>query len=475
MNRRNISSIFYVVAIASQSHISSSFLTSGATFRNRQVDQTWEIFMAKQGRKSQKPNNKNAKTIKSGPSVGKKKDKNSKLSPEGPKKPPVHRPPWQIMSDKDIKENIELEKHRRESIRKGEMSSSVTSLLPVKKGDVNASSALIKPIDRQLYNWKRFSDKEVLGMSFEGAYLGSNLPPRLGVPEVAFLGRSNVGKSSLLNCLGKKSSDFGATARVGQTPGATAAVNLYSLQSKSKKKPLIGFADLPGFGYAKLSKEVKEDVEKAAEIYLGKRKELALGILLVDIRRVPSDDDRAVLAALYDMGIPIIVVATKRDKLKSENALSVALEEIRYGLGLPIGQPLCVSSATGENVKQLWSIIMDACEDKVLELKEKAEGGTDHSSTDADDDEYIQLDDEGNFIPDDEDVNEGYEWVQEFAKHETPFSVTNRRKLDKPKEISAESRQKMEANTKMQEANNEAMKLKNLKKKARQMERRGDV
>lgn len=474
MNRKNVSVILYMVVMASQSHISSSFvITSGPSFRH-----TSEIFMAKQGRssKSQKPNAKKSKNIKTGPSAGKKKDKNSKTSSEGPKKPPVHRPPWQIMSEKDIKANIELEKHRRESIRNGEMSSSVTSLLPVKKGDINASSALIKPIDRQLYNWKRFSDKEVLGMSFEGAYLGSNLPPRLGVPEVAFLGRSNVGKSSLLNCLGKKSPDFSATARVGQTPGATAAVNLYTLQSKSKRKPLIGFADLPGFGYAKLSKEVKEDVEKAAEIYLGKRKELSLGILLVDIRRVPSDDDRAVLAALYDMGIPIIVVATKKDKLKSENALSVALEEIRYGLGLPIGQPLCVSSATGENVKQLWSIIMDACEDKVLELKDKAEGGTDDSSTDVDDDDdYIQLDDDGNFIEDDEDVNEGYEWIQEFAKHDTPFSVTNRRKLDKPKEISAESRQKMEENRKIQEAANEAMKLKHLKKKARQMERSGDV
>ena len=110
---------------------------------------------------------------------------------------------------------------------------------------------------------------------------------------------------------------------MGKTPGATASVNLYSLNASAAKKnrPLLAFADLPGFGYAKLSKEVKESVEMAAERYLGKRKELALGILLVDVRRVPSDDDRAVLTALYDMGVPILVVATKIDKIGSKNML----------------------------------------------------------------------------------------------------------------------------------------------------------
>ena len=74
-------------------------------------------------------------------------------------------------------------------------------------------------------------------------------------------------------------------ARVGKMPGVMASVNLYSLQSRRKNnKSLLGFADLPGFGYAKLSKDVKESVEMAAETYLGKRRELALGILLVDIR-----------------------------------------------------------------------------------------------------------------------------------------------------------------------------------------------
>ncbi len=141
-----------------------------------------------------------------------------------------HLPPWQVMSNKDIEKNIKSEKIRREGIRNGEISSSVTALTE-KTGDVKAS--LLKPTDRQLMNWKRFSpDKDIGGIQFSGAYLGRQLPPELGCPEVAFLGRSNVGKSSLLNRLVKGISDGGVSspgnsgndlARVGKTPGATAS------------------------------------------------------------------------------------------------------------------------------------------------------------------------------------------------------------------------------------------------------------
>ena len=116
-------------------------------------------------------------------------------------------------------------------------------------GDVDASSSLITATDRQLLKWKRFRpDRDIDSMTFEGAYLGMRLPPSLGVPEIAFLGRSNVGKSSLLNRLSKSATNASNldTATVGKTPGATASVNLYSLQSKKKGKNVLAFADLPG-------------------------------------------------------------------------------------------------------------------------------------------------------------------------------------------------------------------------------------
>jgi GTP-binding protein len=212
---------------------------------------------------------------------------------------------------------------------------------------------------------------------------------------------------------------------VGKTPGATASVNLYALLAKDKRaggsgnsqKPLLGFVDLPGFGFAKLSKDLKQSVEVAAERYLNKRskKELALCILLVDIRRVPSEEDRAVLAALYDLGAPLLVVATKIDKLTS-NELSASLEVVRSGLGLPEGQPFHVSSSTGTGIRELWSIILDACEDRVNEIRGSLENGGRVSIGDAEEDigDTVPLDEEGNFV-DENDEMEGYEWIQKYG------------------------------------------------------------
>jgi len=391
-------------------------------------------------------------------------------------------PPWQVMSTKDINKNIVAEQERREGIRKGEIASSVTEASTDKKGDVGASSSLLTVTDRQLFAWKRFApEKDAAGMKFEGAYLGKKLPPSMGVPEIAFLGRSNVGKSSLLNKLVKRVGDGGSLssntstpgtdiARVGKTPGATASVNIYSIHSKTKNKLLMGLADLPGFGYAKLSKDVKESVEMAAETYLGRRRELALGILLVDVRRVPSDDDRAVLAALYDMGVPILCVATKVDKIRSINALQLALEEVRNGLGLPDGQPFYVSSVTGEGIKQLWNIILDACEDKVLDLREEVEGQSSRRSDGFDTDDTILLDDEGNWIEEDDPENEGLEWVKNFAYYDDSNANLNQKY-----QPSEESIMKMKENEAAQAAANEAMKLKNLRKRVKSQIKKGEI
>mmetsp|Transcript_26138 Transcript_26138/g.62098 ORF Transcript_26138/g.62098 Transcript_26138/m.62098 type:complete len:260 (-) Transcript_26138:1099-1878(-) len=218
----------------------------------------------------------------------------------------------------------------------------------------------------------------------------------------------------------------------------------------------MGMVDLPGFGYAKLSKETQRSVQETAEQYLERRQELALGILLVDIRRVPTEDDKAVLAALFDMGVPIIVVATKVDKLSSSQKVDQALKTINVELGLPEGQPLSISSVTGQGVKDLWRIVMEACEDRVEELRSKIEGGGtgsnsignefDGSSFDEikaaaqakareyDEDEMaysqgydwiqgssVMYEGDGNDVPYDDDIdrtiygsNEGYEWDGDY-------------------------------------------------------------
>ena len=302
-------------------------------------------------------------------------------------------PPWQVLGKKDRIKNIKAEKQRRKLAREEGIHN-----VPDTEG-YKLSTSFLSNEDKAILSWKRFKASPQDEVDFIGAYLDKQLPPKLGAPEIAFLGRSNVGKSSLLNKL--VSSD---TARVGKTPGATASVNLYGMFRKDKA--ILGLVDLPGFGYAKLSKEAKESVQVAAENYLGNRKELMLGILLVDIRRIPSDDDRAVLAALYDSGVPIIVVATKIDKV-SKNNQSSALEVIRNGLGLPDGQPLFVSSVTGEGIKDLWRIIMEACEGGVEELSKKL---LEQGSGDEDNHDGI-IHEGGEEIA----YSQGFDWIHDSA------------------------------------------------------------
>lgn len=426
-----------------------------------------------------------------------------KLSILGDSKKPG--PPWQVMGENDMKNNVNSEKKRRERIRLGLDSPSAANgnnLSEKLKADVSGASRLLSATDRTMLNWKRFKhDAAPSDLVMVGAYLGKGLPPSLGVPEVAFLGRSNVGKSSLLNRLAFKTG--GDIARVGKTPGATASVNLYALLGQPKRggygaggegKPILGFADLPGFGYAKLSKETKESVEEAAERYLGKRRELALGVLLVDSRRVPNPDDRAVLAALFDMGVPLAVVATKSDKLKASE-VEPAMRAIREGLGLPDGQPLRVSGVTGEGVKDLWRIILDACDARVGELKSAIEEGKDDGGVlrliaddDIDDDDFYadyddEDDDEEEPFDDSEDVyyDQGYDWVQgsdnDSDNGGEDGSYDNFYDEDAYIEDDPEAMmmKKNTENEEKQRSEKEAFKLKNLKKVVRQMEKRGQI
>ncbi|MEO7042160.1 MAG: ribosome biogenesis GTP-binding protein YihA/YsxC [Gemmatimonadaceae bacterium] len=129
--------------------------------------------------------------------------------------------------------------------------------------------------------------------------------PELDLPEIAFAGRSNVGKSSLLNKVLKRRS----FARVSKTPGRTREINFF------KVNDAFLLADLPGYGYARVSKERSADWGPLIESYLRGTKDLRGVVQLLDVRHDPTDDDRQMLDFLADVGVPVMFVATKTDKI----------------------------------------------------------------------------------------------------------------------------------------------------------------
>jgi len=172
--------------------------------------------------------------------------------------------------------------------------------------------------------------------------------PAPGVPEIAFLGRSNVGKSSLLNALvGEKA------AKVSQTPGRTRAINFFALLDQSQRRKLV-FADLPGYGYAKISKSISAGWPAFIEPYLAERATLGLCICLVDSNVPPQRGDHQLIDWLRHAGRDFAVVATKIDRL-SGNERTRNLLALKKGLELD--EVLPVSSKTGYGVKELWTRI----------------------------------------------------------------------------------------------------------------------
>jgi GTP-binding protein len=172
--------------------------------------------------------------------------------------------------------------------------------------------------------------------------------PAPDVPEIAFLGRSNVGKSSLLNALvGEKA------AKVSQTPGRTRAINFFALLDPSQRRRLI-FADLPGYGYAKISKSISAGWPAFIEPYLAIRSMLKLCICLVDSNVPPQQSDGQLIDWLRAAGREFAVVATKIDRL-SGNERTRNLLALKKGLELD--EVLPVSAKTGAGMKELWSRI----------------------------------------------------------------------------------------------------------------------
>jgi GTP-binding protein len=165
-----------------------------------------------------------------------------------------------------------------------------------------------------------------------------------GRPEIAFLGRSNVGKSSLLNSLLLRK----GLARTSNTPGRTQSINFFLVNES------FYFADLPGYGFARVSKKMRGDWGKMAEEYLAEREELALSIQLVDSRHKPTELDVQLHEWLLFNKKDHIIVATKADKLSS-NQLQKSLAEI--GKTLPGSRILSFSAVTGNGKDVLWGEI----------------------------------------------------------------------------------------------------------------------
>jgi GTP-binding protein len=172
--------------------------------------------------------------------------------------------------------------------------------------------------------------------------------PAPDVPEIAFLGRSNVGKSSLLNTLtGDKA------AKVSSTPGRTRAINFFALLDPSQRRKMF-FADLPGYGYAKISKSISAGWPAFIEPYLAIRSTLKLCICLVDSNVPPQESDRQLIDWLRGEERNFAVVATKIDRL-SGNERTRNLLALKKGLELD--EVLPVSSKTGYGIKELWGRI----------------------------------------------------------------------------------------------------------------------
>jgi len=189
--------------------------------------------------------------------------------------------------------------------------------------------------------------------------------PEDELPEIAMAGRSNVGKSSLINMLINRKN----LARTSSTPGKTQTINFYDIDNTFR------FVDLPGYGYAKVSKEKKKTWGKIIETYLNGRKNLIAVFQLVDMRHKPTAQDKEMYEWIKKCGYNGIVIATKKDKL-TKNQLQKQIKVIRQELNMSKDEVLLpVSSEKREGKYELWDIIHELFEVNGYDIKFERQQG----------------------------------------------------------------------------------------------------
>jgi GTP-binding protein len=188
----------------------------------------------------------------------------------------------------------------------------------------------------------------------------SKLPANL-LPEVAFAGKSNVGKSSMINALVNRK----ALARTSGQPGKTQTINFYNVNKE------LYLVDLPGYGYARIAQTEKEKWGKMIENYLHTSHQLKAVFLLVDIRHEPGTNDRTMYDWICYQGFEPIIIATKLDKIK-RSQIQKQVKLIREGLGTKPGtQIIPFSAETKQGRDELWSVIERACAPDEIEMSEE--------------------------------------------------------------------------------------------------------
>ena len=171
--------------------------------------------------------------------------------------------------------------------------------------------------------------------------------PKQELPEIVFAGKSNVGKSSLINGLMNRKS----YARTSQQPGKTQTINFYHINEE------IYFVDLPGYGYAKVSEAVKAKWGTMIERYLHTSNQLRLVFLLIDIRHEPSANDKHMYRWIVEQGFNPVIIATKLDKLK-RSQVQKHVKQIRVGLDVTEGTPIIPFSAVSKQGRdEIWDLI----------------------------------------------------------------------------------------------------------------------
>jgi GTP-binding protein len=183
----------------------------------------------------------------------------------------------------------------------------------------------------------------VVRAAFLGSAAGPEGYPKADLPEVALAGRSNVGKSTLINALLNRK----GLAKTSGTPGKTRLINFYDVDGRCH------LVDLPGYGFARVAPREQAAWRRRIEGYLAGRKALKLVVLLVDIRHPPAATDRQMVAWLGHAKVPVLLVATKRDKL-GRGAATKAAAALQADLGAPV---IAVSARKREGLVTLWQAV----------------------------------------------------------------------------------------------------------------------